>query len=138
MVPLLHTEIDNGARLFAFPIFKKWKPRLHAQSLDRIRTFCRQLFEVRCVFCGAPPYVPTRPLQTLEVMHAHSLAHRDLHPGNLLYDRSADRILLTDFGLSAYCAPGRHFFGRVGTEGPTRYCLQCANLGTQDFAPLRW
>lgn len=52
-------------------------------------------------------------------MHAHSLAHRDLHPGNLLYDRSADRIILTDFGLSAYCAPGQHFFGRVGTEGAT-------------------
>lgn len=44
---LLHTEIHDGDRLFVFPVLKRWKPRVHAQSLDRVWQFCRQLFEVR-------------------------------------------------------------------------------------------
>lgn len=49
-------------------------------------------------------------------MHELGIAHRDLHPGNLLYNRSADRVVITDFGLAAYCVAG-HFFGGVGTDG---------------------
>lgn len=47
VVELLHTELHNGDRLFVFPVLKRWKPRMHAQSLARVQQFCRQLFEVR-------------------------------------------------------------------------------------------
>lgn len=63
------------------------------------------------------------------MIHEHGVAHRDLHPGNILYDAKADRLVITDFGLAAFCN-GRHEFGGVGTSGAlfslVRYSLLCA------------
>ena len=47
---LLHTELNCGDRVFVFPLLESWTLEIHAQSLDRVRVFCRQLFEVRVVF----------------------------------------------------------------------------------------
>ncbi len=37
----------------------------------------------------------------LAVAHAHGIIHRDIKPGNILYDDQSGRALVTDFGIAA-------------------------------------
>lgn len=43
--------------------------------------------------------------EALTVAHARDIAHRDVRPGNILWDAEADHALLTDFGIAALLAP---------------------------------
>lgn len=70
-------------------------------------------------------------------MHEHSIAHRDLHPGNLLYDWSTDRIVITDFGLATHCVAEQLFFGGVGTDGADCIIRSSAAFASHTYAGFR-
>lgn len=71
------------------------------------RFVCRVSPLCLCLFTGS---------QALALIHEHGIAHRDLHPGNILYDAKADQVVITDFGLAGFCN-GLYEFGGVGTDG---------------------
>ncbi|CAI5945392.1 unnamed protein product [Closterium sp. NIES-64] len=74
-----------------------------------------------------PPPSPTPPFCTSGVVrqmlsvvakcHLHGVVHRDLKPENFLFKSKAEDALLkaTDFGLSDFRKPGKHFTDVVGS-----------------------
>lgn len=131
---LLHTETDGGDRLFVFPLLEPWRLEMHTQSLERVQLFCLQLFEVReCV-----PRSLFTCSQALALIHEHSIAHRDLHPDNILYDAKADQVVVTDFGLAAFVGKGHRAFGGVGTDGALRVLRVRSHGPLQAFGRQRW
>lgn len=52
-------------------------------------------------------------LQGLSFIHSYGIAHRDLKPGNVLYDPASGRVKIADFGLSKLIVPNEQNSARV-------------------------
>lgn len=115
---LLHTEFNYGARMFVFPLLEPWMLEMHAQSLERVNMFCRQLFEVRVIFVCLVSF-----LQSGSYRHLHlCMSTASLIGTFTLATSSTTPRQTTDFGLSGFC-DGRHEFGGVGTDGVLTGCV---------------
>lgn len=62
----------------------------------------------------------------LDAAHTRGIVHRDLKPDNILYDRDADQLLLTDFGLAKWTGSAAATTG--GAKGTPAYMApeQCS------------
>lgn len=59
-----------------------------------------------------------RPIcEALTFLHSHGVIHRDVKPGNLLFDRAGDSFKLIDFGVAKLLSSGNNReVTRVGTD----------------------
>lgn len=67
-------------------------------------------------------------VSALQTLHNRSFVHRDVHPGNIVYDRAQNRVLLIDYtAASRYCNPAtrRHYVRR-----------RCGAIGSCDFTSM--
>jgi len=53
----------------------------------------------------------------LELAHSHNIVHRDVRPGNVLWDEEREKGLLTDFGIAAILASGGDDVTRLTQTG---------------------
>ncbi len=54
-----------------------------------------------------------RVAEALEYAHARQVVHRDIKPGNILYDRGASTVKVTDFGIARLLNENRTHTGTV-------------------------
>ncbi|OHT11531.1 CMGC family protein kinase [Tritrichomonas foetus] len=57
-----------------------------------------------------------RVLQALEYAHAHNIMHRDVKPGNIMFDPDTKEVSLIDWGLAEFYSPGLEYQVRVATR----------------------
>jgi casein kinase II subunit alpha len=60
-------------------------------------------------------------LEALAFAHARAIMHRDVKPGNIMFDPEAKTVTLIDWGLADYFVPGREYPVQVATgryKGP--------------------
>ncbi len=54
--------------------------------------------------------------EALSVIHSRGIIHRDIKPGNLLFDGNRDHLKITDFGVAKMLTDGARDVTRVGTD----------------------
>ncbi|KAH0791952.1 putative casein kinase 2, alpha subunit [Histomonas meleagridis] len=75
-----------------------------------IRTILRHLTTVQI-----STYI-YKVLQSLEYAHSHNIMHRDVKPGNIMFDPDTLTVSLIDWGLAEEYQPDREYLVRVATK----------------------
>ncbi|KAH9951096.1 kinase-like protein [Amylocystis lapponica] len=55
-------------------------------------------------------------LRALDFVHSRGIMHRDVKPGNIMYDRGRRKLRLIDWGLAEFYHPGTEYHPRVGSR----------------------
>lgn len=76
-------------------------------------------------------------LLSVEYAHHHGIMHRDIKPGNILFDPVQKRAVLSDWGLAEFYHPHVEYHTKVGTKGYKSPELLC-NLQEYDYANDMW
>jgi len=55
-------------------------------------------------------------LRALDFVHSRGIMHRDVKPGNIMFDREQRKIRLIDWGLAEFYHPGQDYQSSVGSR----------------------
>jgi len=53
----------------------------------------------------------------LAAAHENEIVHRNVNPDNVVQERDSDRVVLTDFGISAILETGNEIITRLTQQG---------------------
>lgn len=60
--------------------------------------------------------IARRVLEALDCAHSRGVMHRDVKPGNVMYDGETGAVSLIDWGLAEFYFPGQHYNVSVATR----------------------